>query len=286
MGFGVDSAAALNDTCFNWTNFYNWKGGWPAFVGRYFGGGYNSTAGEFSYIKSVTGGVCRYVAPLQAGDSSRQEKGGSTGYQNGVNDATLTLSNIVNFLSSGELVIPSNSTVYVYLDVEAGVSITSNYWAGWSNTIFNYALSNGLEPFFPAIYTQFTLQNGVYLPQPSVQNALNNACANYSTLDVTCYGFWTNEPETSRMCAPDGAPDWSALGQFTQQLCNTSSRVPNLLYQYAEPCECVTSGYSHYAGQSNCSDFFSCNGTPYDNNNLDMDGSDSTGAESYMLTIG
>jgi hypothetical protein len=276
----------LNDTCFSWPHLHDWKGQWPGFVGRYFGGGYDSTAGEFTYIRNTTGGTCLHVAPLQGSDSARQSQSNTTGYDNGAEDADQTSRNIIAFLTSGELSLSSFGGAYVYLDVEPGTALSPAYWAAWATTVYHYALSDGSEPYFPAVYTQFVQSSGVWLPQGSVQTALNKACSDYPAAAVQCYAFWTGNPETAAMCAPDGIPDWSALGKFTQNLCGGSTfTVPNLLYQYAEPCSCVGYGYSKYAGISNCADFFDCSGQGYPNNNLDMDGSDDTGAETYMLTI-
>ena len=62
------------------------------------------------------------------------------------------------------------------------------------------------------------------------------------------------------------------------------------VYQYIEGCVCVENGYPNFAGKSNDSTFMACKvGTTYSyypNNNVDLDGSDTTGAETYMLHIG
>ncbi len=61
--------------------------------------------------------------------------------------------------------------------------------------------------------------------------------------------------------------------------------MPVLVYQYIEGCLCVEDGYTYFAGLSNSSTFMPCGTTYYPNNNLDLDGTDSTRAESYMLVI-
>ena len=290
MALGIDTADPLNNSCFNWPNFYSWMGHWPVFVGRYFGGGYDSSAGEFTYFKKATGGVANSVAPIQASQASRQSTGGSTGYGYGQTDAGTTIKNINNFLASGELVKPSSGLVYVYLDVEANTNITADYWAGWANAIWHATDPSGALPYYPCVYTQFTESGGKYYPQSSVQSALNSACTNYPNIEVQCFGLWSNEPEPYSFCSPSATPDWSVFGTFQQDLCGTYVSVPVLLYQYAENCGCIVGGgYTGFAGASNCSNFTACDVSGvthyYANNNLDLDGNDNTGANSYMLSI-
>lgn len=281
MGFGIDTAAALNDSRFNWGNFKAWKTIWPGFAGRYFGGGYTWEADEFTDFKATTGGICTKIAPLRASQPDRQ----TGSYSDGETDGTDTCDRIRNAIDAGQLQIPTSGEVYVYLDVEAGTALSSAYWAGWANAVNIYDFNGGV-PFYPAIYTQFTNQGGLYLPQPSVQDAVDHACSDYPNADVVVNANWTANPESSTsQCGPDGNADWSALGQPTQDLCGSQVDVPVLLYQYAENCPCIEEGFSGFAGYSNSSTMTVCGGGSYPNNDLDMDASGTRGAETYMLVI-
>ena len=103
---------------------------------------------------------------------------------------------------------------------------------------------------------------------------------------AVCYGLWPAQPEdVPASCVPTAGPDWRAFSQFSQNLCGTETSVPVLVYQYIEGCLCVEDGYTDFAGLSNSSTFMPCGTTYYPNNNLDLDGTDSTRAESYMLVI-
>lgn len=81
MGIVVDTTTPLNE--FNWPDLYSWKGAYPEFAGRYFGGGYTWSDSEFTSTKSSTGassltwrpcarpspaGVARQIQPDTATD--------------------------------------------------------------------------------------------------------------------------------------------------------------------------------------------------------------------------
>lgn len=290
MPFGIDSATNLNNSCFNWTNFNNWKGEWPAFVGRYFAD-LDSTnrydpavAGEFSSFYKTTGHVCKYVVPVSAPSATRLETGGSTGNSYGAYDAEQTIASINSFLKSAELYTgTSGAQVYVYLDVEAGVSLTPAYWAGWANSIFYAGNGQGQEIYYPAIYTQFVSSSGTWGLNSDVISALNNACSAYPNAAVQCYGFWSNEPEPYSGCN-GSIPSSPSFETFNQQLCGSSAHVPVYVWQYDENCVCMEGGYPGFGGTSNCSQFSYCSNGNYDNNNVDLDLS-FTGAENFMLAI-
>ena len=196
MAFGLDTAENLNSSNFNWANFHSWKEEWPQFVGRYFGGGYNATAGEFTAFKTTTGGKCLYVLPIQGCQQSRQETSGSTGVSYGIVDAKQTIGNINKFLSSGELVVPPSSEIYVYLDVEPGVHLTPAYWAGWANQIFTMKDPSGSAVFWPAVYAQFVENSSnLWVLNSLVANALNKACSDWPSYSGECYALWPAQPE-------------------------------------------------------------------------------------------
>ena len=263
MGFMVDTTSYLNDI--DWAAFYAWKPQYPGAAGRYFGGGYTWSGSEFTDARASTGGVLTRVAPIRACQPSRQETAGSTGYGYGQADAQDTMTRIGNAITAGQLSVPSGGGAIVWLDVEANVGLTPAYWAGFANELnltFDYAAG---------IYTQFVNNgSGVYYPQASVQAALNASYNDWSNADSLCAGLWTSEPEPCSGCAPDGAPEWSVLGTYTQPYQGSNYPITNYIFQYAEYGGCTTTcGVSNFAGGQN----------------LDMDGTDSTGAEGRMLLI-
>ena len=267
MGFGVDTTDYLNQI--NWTDFCNWKGQYPGFAGRYFGGGYTWSGTEFTDAKASTGGVLSVIAPIRA-STTGQSVSGSQGHANGVNGATDTCARITNAVNAGQLVLPAESVI-VYLDNEPIGSnpnvLTSDYWAGWANTVNNFPFESRL-PFVPGLYCTFaTDSSGKWVPDSAMQAALNGAYKDYPSEDTVCAGTWTFQPHTplADYCPAASVPDWSLIGDFKQ---GGSITVTTLAWQYVSPVACSPS-YPNWAG-----------GQP-----LDMDGSDSTGAETNMLRI-
>lgn len=275
MGFGVDTASYLSDI--SWTDFYAWKPLYPAFADRYFGGGASYQSGEFKAAYQATHDTLSRIIPIQAdvedpnNMQTRQQTTGTTGYDYGAEDANATCATLAGALR--ELNIPNSGAgqVLLYMDIEANVRLTPGYWAGWANAVFNYGLNTvGQALFLPAIYTQYVNPNNQppYSLNSYVADALNNASTDWPGNVVQCYRLWSANPENCALCAPDASADWSVFTDFYQTINGSSILVPLYLYQYAEPgvCDpCVT----NYAGGKN----------------LDLDGSDSTGAETYMLEI-
>lgn len=272
MAWAIDTTEALNDSSVNWTAFYDWKQAWPQWAGRYFGGGYNWSAGEFTAAKKATGGALVRIAPLQGSQASRQQTAGSTGHEYGVSAANATCANIIDAINASQLSLPTNEPVIVYLDVEQGTSIMPAYWAGWATTVYNY-VHNGVAPFLPGMYTDYVLDtsNNLYYPQSSVQTCLNTVCTYWPGDNYFCYGLWANEPEPCSYASDSTAvPDWSVFGSFTQTGCGNKFPVPLYLYQHMEHKAAVdTCGVSNFAG----------------GNDFDLDSSDDKGGQTYMLAI-
>jgi hypothetical protein len=276
MSLGVDTEDYLNTI--SWSAWYGWKPQYPTWAGRYFGNILSWKNPEFTAAKSSTGGVLRIIAPITAPNNSNQETGGTTGNNYGESDAHATCASIEAAITQNQLEIPATGIVYVYLDVEPGINITPAYWAGWANEVDNYS-SSGSAPFLPAVYTYMTESGGLYYPASNVTNALGSAAADYPSQYVTCAGYWASEPEPCDACAPDfdAAPYFSQFGTYVQPLGGgETSDVSVLLWQYAQEgadgCTGTLCGYdpTTWAGGQD----------------LDIDGSGSTGADNYMLVIG
>jgi hypothetical protein len=269
MVFGIDTVEYLNTI--DWAKLYNWKGEYPGFAGRYFGSTDTWKGTEFTDAKSSTNGVLDHIAPLRGCDSGRQSTTGSTGFSYGQEDGTNCCDRIVNAMNAGQLSLPPGDRVYVYLDVEEGVDVSPQYYSGWASSIYEYAYG-ALQPFLPGVYTQFVDSGGLYYPNSYVKNALDSAQGDHPNLNVRCAGFWSNEPEPCAYCDPAASPDWSGVfGTYKQPVSGGDVVVPVMLWQYAEKGGCVTAcGYgSTWAGGQT----------------VDLDGSDETGAEDYMLVI-
>ncbi|MGC8498170.1 MAG: hypothetical protein ACP5OV_01555 [Acidimicrobiales bacterium] len=271
MSLGVDTDDALNTI--NWSDWYSWKPQYPTWAGRYFGNLLSWKYPEFTDAKSSTGGVLRIIAPLTAPNAANQQTGGTNGNDLGASDGQATCSSIEAAITQGQLTIPASGVVYVYLDVEPGINITPAYWAGWANEVNSY-VSGGNAPFVPAVYTTMTESGGLYYRAGNVTYALGKAASDYPSQFVTCAGYWASEPEPCAACQPgyDASSAFSQCGTYVQPVGGgNTADVSVLLWQYAEQHGCtVTCGVTGFAGGQT----------------LDIDGSDSTGADNYMLVIG
>jgi len=272
MSLGIDTADALNTI--DWPAFHNWKSQYPSFACRYFGNEDSWTYPEFTDARSATAGVLSRIAPITGSSAGRQEADGTTGNDYGQADAQATCASIEVAVSRDQLAIPPGG-VLVYLDVENTTSISPAYWAGWANEVYFYT-KDGISPFFPAVYTSMVRQSsGKYLPASNTTYALGEASHYWPSQMVACYGYWASEPEPCAACAPDydAGPAFANFGTYKQPLGGGSTQdVSAQLYQYAQRGGCtVTCGYdpSTWAGGQN----------------VDIDGSDNTGADNQMLTI-
>jgi hypothetical protein len=272
MGFGVDTVTPLNDI--NWADLHTWKGSYPEFAGRYFGGGYTWEGSEFTAAKSSTGGVLTHIVPLRAAaddSEARYQTSGSTGYTYGTEDGNDSCTRIYNAIDAGQLVLPSTPTINVYLDIEPDTTLTPAYWAGFATAVYDFD-HDGVLPFVACLYAHYVLNSsGLYVPDGSVTGALNAAYSEYPDSDVICYGFWASEPQPCDYCPAPTVPSWTVFGGYAQPYAGGTYTAPVYLHQYATTIGCIdTCGYgSGWAGGQN----------------LDMDGSDSTNAEDFMLLI-
>lgn len=206
-----------------------------------------------------------------------QSSSGPAGHDAGSSDATDTCNRIVNAINANQSSVPvASGTVIVYLDNEPLQNgshpnvLTADYWAGWANTMFHFAYG-GAQPFRPGLYCTFGPdRSGRYVPDLAIQSALNGAHSTYPDEYTFCSATWTYLPHTpiQNYCPADSGLDWSLIGSFEQDQPGGAQTVPTYLWQYASPAACKPT-YRYFAGGQN----------------LDMDGSDGTPAESYMLVI-
>ena len=77
------------------------------------------------------------VAPLQGADRARQETTGNDGYDLGMADAKALCDRLSTCVTMGEMDI-EHRLVYVYLDVDPGTHLSTDYWAGWASAVYDY----------------------------------------------------------------------------------------------------------------------------------------------------
>lgn len=267
---GIDTTDALNSPNTNWTNFKNWNGAYPGWAGRYFDPNNPGSwvDGEGKAVKQTTGGVLNQILPVTPGYI--QSVIGGT-HADGVTHANTICGKIVERLTNGELGLPPSNKVYVYLDVEASMTLSVDFWSGWATTVNTY-LYNGQQPFYPALYCHFTQDgSGKYMPDSSIQSVLNQATSKYPSDLNLCVGFWTTQPQLPfpTYCTSNPTLDWTLFGTYSQPYGSNSFVVPVLVWQFA------------------ATDVQGCTGNNYPiagGNNFDLDGINNN-ASSYMLAI-
>ena len=130
----------------------------------------------------------------------------------------------------------------------------------------------------PGIYFAYTASGGKYVVSSDIQTVFDNAAKYWTHSNVRCRGLWTAEPEPCGYCTStaDVSANWGQFATTKQYLTTGTVEVPLYLRQYAEHGEhttTVTSGCTYYCGYSNFAG----------GQNLDLDGSDSRGGETYMF---
>ena len=210
--WGVDSALAAdkivdsdNQTLFDLVR--QQCGQEPAFWGRYIGGRYALTATEAQFLHN--GGCKILVIYNGARDRSSSVQGG---FQEGANDANKAIA------AAQALGVPFG--VWIYADVEAGWKPTSDWFQGWSDTMFNSQFGDA-----GGIYGDPHKTNAGNFNVPYC-NAFNSDSSMQGTDDDAAYIF-SSEPEpgcTTAAQAPPFAPDMPP--------CNPNT----VIWQYAENC--------------------------------------------------
>lgn len=117
------------------------------------------------------------------------------------------------------LFLPTNNTLYSWLDQEAGTSMSSNYWSGWAGYINSYQWGNAY-PLFACLYC----------------NPCGGAGHNCTTVVAAggCFRIWSSEPET-----PYCGYKLSNLPPWAAHTCScVTSGPPTILWQFAEQPVC------------------------------------------------
>jgi hypothetical protein len=151
--------------------------------------------------------------------------------------------------------------------------------------VHTYQLSGTTtKPFVPGIYCGYTTSGGKYVVPADIQTVFDNAATYWTHSNVRCRGLWTAEPFLCKYCTStaDVSSDWGQFATAKQTLQTGTVEVPLYLWQYAEP------GYIDRKGVGIGGCKYACN-PPYPDfaggQNLDLDGSDSRGGETYMFKI-
>lgn len=143
-------------------------------------------------------------------------------YNRGYSDGQAACATIINAInnSSGRLAMPGGGVLYLYLDVEANTSLSSDYWNGWATAIYYYQY-NGGTPFFECCYCN---------PSDGL-----NTCSVLSSATgaAVCYGIWSSEPEPLCSGCYSPGPSWAP---------NQCANLTTFAWQYGEQDPCINYG--------------------------------------------
>jgi hypothetical protein len=124
------------------------------------------------------------------------------------------------WLDVGPLLLPSNNTLYCWLDQEASTSLSLSYWNGWSGYIDGYVWGSQL-PLYPCLYCN-------PCSAPPNCSTIGNANANF------CFAVWSSEPQKCGYSVTN-PPPWAAQ---TCGQCSSYSGTPTHLWQFADQGVC------------------------------------------------
>jgi hypothetical protein len=155
--------------------------GKPAFWVRYF---------NPCYFTSLSSDPVSECDAIWTGNSSSPHLGAvSTPTQSRLNgtsaegqaDAQTFISALISTYNAvGPLLLPSNGTLFCWLDQEASTSLSLGYWNGWGSYINGYAYAGG-HPFHAALYC-----NPFSAPPNCTTIGASGA--------ARCYAVWSSEP--------------------------------------------------------------------------------------------
>jgi hypothetical protein len=198
------------------------KYGAPDYWIRYFSPSPNGTVNSSSSrakqeCSAVWDSGAKHLSPITSPSQSRL--GGT--YAQGLADAQTfvnALKNVYNWV--GPLLLPANGVLRCWLDQESSTSMSSNYWAGWSDYVNAYEFLPGSTPLFACLYC----------------NPCRGAGHNCTTVvaDGYCWSIWSSTPETG-YCGYSlkSLPPWHA------NTCTCATNAPGTsLWQFAEKTPC------------------------------------------------
>ena len=192
---------------------------------------------------NVTAGGSGYKQDGSVADSNTVQAWGDT-------DAKETCGRISDRVNAKELLYPSPKSVYVYLDIEAGVAMSPDYWYGWASKVYWFGTGFFEWPFYPCLYCT-TIHNPTdtgndpnlhRIPSGDVQNGLT---APPNSFPSRCWGIFASNPQVPpdpsvARYAPNFQPDWqNRFDEWTQTvhvifgLFPWKTVVRVLLWQYA-----------------------------------------------------
>ncbi len=193
---GYDTASYIYDV---YSSGLISKYGTPSYWLRYFSPAPNGTVdSSAAHAKAEldaawdSGG--KHLGPITSPPQSHL----SGTYAQGVADAQTFMSALITVYDwVGPLYLPTNKTLYCWLDQGSATSMSTNYWSGWSGYVNSYPFAGGY-PFYACLYCN--------------PLAAGHNCSTIGSAGG-CFAVWSSEPETG-YCGYTlrNLPSWHASG--------------------------------------------------------------------------
>jgi hypothetical protein len=220
---GYDTASYLQDVYSAADSRY----GTPAFWLRYFSPSPNGTVNSSSTnaiaeCRAAWDSTGHFLGPITSPSQSRLSGTSAMG-QADAQTFCSALYTTRQYVGS-RFALPSNGTLYCWLDQEGSTSLSLSYWNGWSGYVDGYVWPpNGSLPLYPCLYCT---PCSAY-PNCSV---IQSSSANF------CFAVWTPEPQKCGYTVSN-PPAWAA--QSCASSCSTGyTGTPTRLWQFAEQGAC------------------------------------------------
>jgi hypothetical protein len=210
---GYDTAGEIQNT---YVSAHNEFGADPNFWLRYFTPSPSADQLNNDAVAECKGAWSsggHYIGPICAPTQSRLNGSTAEGHADA---QTFAASMLSAYHAVGPLLLPSNGTLYCWLDQEYSTSLSLNYWNGWSLYLDGYDFDGSLA-LYPCLYCD------PGSPYP------NCSTLSKSGADA-CFAIWSSEPEPCGTLK--NPPAWKA------ESCSAS---PTKVWQYGEQGGC---GYS------------------------------------------
>ncbi|HUA27436.1 MAG TPA: hypothetical protein VMC03_01010 [Streptosporangiaceae bacterium] len=111
------------------------------------------------------------------------------------------------------LLLPTDNSLYCWLDQEASTSLSVSYWNGWSGYLDGYNFASlGTYPLYPCLYCNPDS------PPPNC-STIGSSSANY------CFAVWSSEPLRCGNYVKS-PPSWAA------ENCSAYTSTPTRLWQF------------------------------------------------------
>lgn len=152
------------------------------------------------------------ISPIMAPDQAHL----SSSSAQGLSDAeTFCAALYSTYTAVGPLQLPADGAMWVWLDQEAGTSLSLPYWNGWADYVAGYEFANvGQQPLYAALYCD---------PDSPYPNCSTIGSSGAST----CWAIWSSEPEPCGSIADP--PAWDP---------ETCTASPTRLWQFGEQGAC------------------------------------------------